>query len=214
MNRLAAEFIGTFGIVFAGTGAIVINQETHGTITHLGIAITFGLIVLSMIYAFGEQSGAHFNPAVTVAFATAGRFQWPRVPAYLGSQFAGALAASGLIRVLFPANKLLGATLPSGGDLQSFILEVVLTFFLMLVILQVSTGAREKGITAGIAIGATVGLEALFAGPICGASMNPARSLGPAAVALHLDQLWIYLIAPTLGALLAVPTHRIVQEPR
>ncbi len=214
MNRLIAEFIGTFGIVFAGTGAIVINQETHGTITHLGIAITFGLIVLSMIYTFGDVSGAHFNPAVTVAFATAGRFDWPRVPAYLGAQFTGALAASGLIWALFPTNPLLGATLPSGSDLQSFLLEVVLTFFLMLVILQVSSGAKEKGITAGIAIGATVGLEALFAGPICGASMNPARSLGPAVIALHLDHLWIYLIAPTLGALLAVPTHRMVQEPR
>jgi aquaporin Z len=213
MNRLTAEFIGTFGIVFAGTGAIVINQETHGTITHLGIAITFGLIVLSMIYTFGDVSGAHFNPAVTVAFATAGRFDWPRVPAYLGAQFTGALAASGLIRALFPTNPLLGATLPSGSALQSFILEVVLTFFLMLVILQVSSGAKEKGITAGIAIGATVGLEALFAGPICGASMNPARSLGPAVIALHLDHLWIYLIAPALGALLAVPTHRMVQEP-
>jgi aquaporin Z len=214
MNRLVAEFIGTFGIVFAGTGAIVINQETHGTITHLGIAITFGLIVLSMIYTFGDVSGAHFNPAVTVAFATAGRFDWPRVPAYLGAQFTGALAASGLIWALFPTNSLLGTTLPSGSALQSFLLEVVLTFFLMLVILQVSSGAKEKGITAGIAIGATVGLEALFAGPICGASMNPARSLGPAVIALHLDHLWIYLIAPALGALLAVPTHRMVREPR
>lgn len=213
MNRLAAEFIGTFGIVFAGTGAIVINQETHGSITHLGIAITFGLIVLSMIYAFGDVSGAHFNPAVTLAFASIGRFEWIRVPAYLGAQLAGALAASGLLRILFPANKFLGATLPSGGDLQSFLFEVVLTFFLMLVILQVSSGAKEKGITAGIAIGAMVGLEALFAGPICGASMNPARSLGPAVVALHLDHLWIYLIAPTLGALLAIPAHRMVQKP-
>ena len=214
MNRLTAEFIGTFGIVFAGTGAIVINQETHGTITHLGIAITFGLIVLSMIYTFGDVSGAHFNPAVTVAFATARRFDWPRVPAYLGAQFTGALAASGLIWALFPTNSLLGTTLPSGSALQSFLLEVVLTFFLMLVILQVSSGAKEKGITAGIAIGATVGLEALFAGPICGASMNPARSLGPAVIALHLDHLWIYLIAPALGALLAIPTHRMVREPR
>lgn len=208
MNRLFAEFIGTFALVFAGTGAIVINQESHGVVTHPGIALTFGLIVLAMIYAVGDVSGAHLNPAVTTAFAADGRFPWAEVPGYAGSQVAGALTASGLLRFLFPANTTLGATLPAGAQSQSFILEVVLTFLLMLVILNVSTGAKEKGITAGIAIGAVVALEAMFAGPICGASMNPARSLAPAIVSgnLHsLHSLWIYLAAPVLGAGMAVP---------
>ncbi|MEN9678275.1 MAG: hypothetical protein RIS76_4171 [Verrucomicrobiota bacterium] len=208
MNRLFAEFLGTFALVFAGTGAIVINQETHGMITHVGVALTFGLIVLAMIYTLGEISGAHLNPAVTTAFAVAGRFPWRNVGGYVAAQLAGALGASGLLRLLFPANESLGATLPSGPPGQSFILEIVLTFLLMLVILRVSTGAREKGITAGIAIGAVITLEAMFAGPISGASMNPARSLAPAVIAGHWQSLWIYLTAPVLGACLAVPACR------
>jgi aquaporin NIP len=204
-QRLLAEVIGTFALVFAGTGAAVVNQTTGGVITHPGIALTFGLIVLAMIYTFGDVSGAHFNPAVTIAFATAHRFSWGEVPGYIGAQCVGALLASGSLRLLFPANEKLGATLPSGSLLQSGILEIILTFILMLVILNVSTGAKEKGITAGIAIGATVALEAMFAGPICGASMNPARSLGPALVSGHTEHLWIYILAPIAGALLAIP---------
>jgi aquaporin NIP len=179
MKKLVAEFFGTFGLVFAGTGAIVINGVSNGAITHAGIALTFGLIVLAMIYTFGDVSGAHLNPAVTTAFAVAKRFPWSSVFPYIGAQVAGAFAASGLLRFLFPAHETLGATLPDGTAMQSFILEIVLTFILMLVILSVSTGAREKGITAGIAIGAVIALEAMFAGPICSASMNPARSLTP-----------------------------------
>lgn len=213
MKKLFAEFLGTFALVFAGTGAIVINQASGGTITHGGIAVTFGLIVLAMIYAFGDVSGAHFNPAVTTAFAAARRFPWRDVPAYLGAQVLGAFAASGLLRVLFPADANLGATLPAGSPMQSFILEVVLTFILMLVILSVSTGAKEKGITAGIAVGAVIGLEAMFAGPICGASMNPARSLSPAVVSGQLEHLWLYFAGPILGALLAVPACCGVREP-
>jgi aquaporin Z len=211
-KQLFAEFLGTFGLVFAGTGAIVIDQASHGSVTHAGVALTFGLIILAMIYTFGDVSGAHFNPAVTTAFAAARRFPWRDVPAYLGAQIAGAFAASALLRVLFPADAQLGATLPAGAVMQSFILEVVLTFFLMLVILSVSTGAKEKGITAGIAIGAVIGLEAMFAGPICGASMNPARSLAPAVVSGHLEHLWLYLAAPALGALLAVPACCVVRD--
>lgn len=205
MRKCFAEFLGTFALVFAGTGAIVINAFSHGTIGHAGIALTFGLIVLAMIHTFGDVSGAHLNPAVTVAFAAAGRFAWSEVPGYLGAQASGAFAASGLLRALFPGDLTLGATLPAGGAAQSFVLETVLTFLLMLVILSVSTGAKEKGITAGIAIGAVIALEAMFAGPVCGASMNPARSLAPALVGGNLQHLWIYLVAPTLGALLAVP---------
>ena len=205
MKKLFAETLGTFAVVFAGTGAIVVNHATGGTITHAGIALTFGLIVLAMIYTFGEVSGAHLNPAVTVAFAAARRFPWSEVPAYVGAQLLGAFAASALLRLLFPADATLGATLPAGAVSQSLILEVVLTFLLMLVILSVSTGAKEKGITAGIAIGAIIALEAMFAGPICGASMNPARSLAPAVMSGRVEHLWIYLAGPLLGALLAIP---------
>src|SRR5678815_1803351 len=139
MKRLFAEFLGTFGLVFAGTGAIVINQLSQGTITHAGIALTFGLVVVAMIYAFGDVSGAHLNPAVTTAFAAARRFPWREVPGYVGAQIAGAFAASALMYVLFPGHETLGATRPAGSAWQSFVLEVVLTFLLMLVILSVST---------------------------------------------------------------------------
>lgn len=210
MRRGLAEFLGTFTLVFAGTGAIVVNQVQSGVVTHPGIAAVFGLVVMAMIYTLGDVSGAHLNPAVTLAFTAAGRFPGRQVPVYLTAQFLGAIAASALLAYLFPEAKTLGATLPAGSAVQSFTFEVILTLILMLVILQVSTGAREKGITAGLAIGATVGLEALFAGPICGASMNPARSLGPALVSGRLAEVWIYLIAPTLGALLAIPIHRIL----
>lgn len=208
-----AEFVGTFLLVFAGTGAVVANEVSQGAVTHPGIALTFGLVVMVLIYALGETSGAHFNPAVTVAFAAGGRFGWSKVPAYVLAQCGGALTASGLLRWLFPAATGLGATVPSGPALQSLVFETVLTFFLMLVILQVSVGAKEKGITAGLVIGATVGLEAMFAGPICGASMNPARSLGPAVVGGRLEPLWIYWLGPLLGALLALPAHRMFRWP-
>ncbi len=211
MKKLFAEFLGTFALVFAGTGAIVINDAT-GAITHPGIALTFGLIVMAMIYCFGDVSGAHFNPAVTIAFAAARRMPWSEVPRYIGAQVLGALSASGLMSFLFPANAKLGATLPSGLPMQSFILEVVLTFLLMLVILSVSTGAKEKGITAGIAIGGVIALEAMFAGPICGASMNPARSVAPAILSGHIEHLWLYIAAPVLGALLAIPACCGVRE--
>ena len=212
MKRYLAEFFGTFGLVFAGTGAIVINHASNGAIGHAGIALTFGLIVLAMIYAFGDVSGAHLNPAVTTAFALARRFSWREAPLYMTAQLLGAFAASGLLRALFPADQTLGATLPAGPAAQSFVLEAVLTFLLMLVILSVSTGAKEKGITAGIAIGSVIGLEAMFAGPICGASMNPARSLSPAVVSGHLEYIWVYLAGPMLGAALAVPACCGVRE--
>ncbi|WP_038165177.1 aquaporin [Verrucomicrobium sp. BvORR106] len=212
MKKLLAEALGTFALVFAGTGAIVINEVSGGTIGHAGIAITFGLIVLAMIYTFGDVSGAHLNPAVTLAFAVARRFSWREVPGYVAAQITGALAASSVLKALFPGNATLGATLPAGAASQSFILEIVLTAILMLTILSVSTGAREKGLTAGIAIGAVIALEAMFAGPISGASMNPVRSLAPALLSGHLEHLWVYLLAPVMGALLAVPLCVGVRE--
>lgn len=210
MNRLLAEALGTFGIVFAGTGAIIVNHTSGGAVTHVGIALTFGLIVTAMILAFGETSGAHFNPAVSIAFALAGRFPARSVPAYITAQFLGGLAASGVLRLLFPDSPTLGGTNPAGPWWQSFVLEILLTFLLMLVILLATVGPREKTTLAPIAIGSVVALEAMFAGPICGASMNPARSLAPAVVSGDVANLWIYLTAPVLGALAAVPCARLV----
>ena len=183
---------------------MVINDVSGGTVSHVGVAITFGLIVMSMIYAVGDISGAHLNPAVTLGFFIARRLDGNEVIPYIGCQLVGALLASVTIRLLFPENILLGATLPAGSPWQSFILEIILTGILMYVILSVSTGAKEKGITAAIAIGGVVGLEAMFAGPITGASMNPARSIGPALVSGHLEHLWLYIAAPIIGAALAV----------
>ncbi len=212
MKKLLAEFIGTFALVFAGTGAIVINDVSGGGITHVGVALTFGLIVLAMIYTIGDISGAHLNPAVTSAFWLSGRFAGRQVGPYVLAQCLGAITASGVLHFLFPAHATLGATLPAGSDMQSFVLELILTLILMFVILNVSAGAKEKGVTAGIAIGAVIGLEAMFAGPICGASMNPARSLAPAMVSGHWEHLWIYLAAPVIGACLAVFACRGCQD--
>jgi len=211
MKRYFAEVIGTFGLVFCGTGAIVINEFTNGTVTHVGIAITFGLIVMGMIYAFGDISGAHLNPAVTIAFAFAKKFDWREVPIYILAQLVGAIAASGLLLFLFPDNEFLGATLPQLSEIKVFVFEIVLSFFLMVVIINVSTGSKEIGIIAGIAIGAMVLLEAMFAGPITGASMNPARSIAPALVSGNLQSLWIYIFAPVIGCLLAVLSCKLVK---
>lgn len=203
--RWVAEFLGTYALVFAGCGAIVIDGVSGGAVTHPGIALTFGLVVMVIIYALGPTSGAHLNPAVTVAFALAKRFDWPRVPGYVGVQCVAAVAAGLTLRVLFPDVENLGVTQPAGGVGQSFVLELLLTLGLMFVILHVATGSKEQGLMAGIAIGGTVGLEAMFAGPICGASMNPARSLGPAVASGMFEHLWLYLVATTLGAAIAVP---------
>lgn len=209
MKKWIAECCGTFCLVLAGTGAIVINDVSGGAITHIGVALTFGLIVTAMIYTVGDVSGAHLNPAVTLGFWAAGRFPGRQILPYLAGQMSGALLASGLLRMLFPVHGTLGATLPQGSVLQSFVLETFLTLLLMLVIFRVSHGAREKGMHAAIAIGAMVALEAALAGPISGASMNPARSLGPALVSGHTEHLWIYLTATVLGAQLAVPLCRL-----
>jgi aquaporin NIP len=212
IKKCGAELLGTFGLVFAGTGAIIANDASRGAITHVGIALTFGLVVLAMIYTFGDISGAHLNPAVTMGFWAARRLPGRDVLPYVASQAIGALLASVTLRFLFPQSRFLGATLPAGSDLQSLVLEVILTFFLMLTILNVSTGAHEKGITAGIAVGAVIALEAMFAGPISGASMNPARSFSPAIVSGQFEHLWIYLVAPPLGAFAAVLACRCVRE--
>ena len=200
MRKYIAEFIGTFGLVFFGTGAIIVNEQTGGALGHVGIAITSGLVVLSMIYAFGEISGAHINPAVTLGFAVANRLDKKEVLPYIIAQIAGAFAATLILHVLFPANINLGTTLPAGSAIQSFIIEIILTYFLMMVIFNVSQGSKEVGVLAGIAIGSTILLEAMSIGPISGGSMNPARSLAPAIVSGNMSMLWIYLIAPFIGS--------------
>lgn len=210
-RRAFAETLGTYALVFAGTGAIVVNNVSGGEITHVGVALTFGLIVMAMIYALGDVSGAHLNPAVTIAFVIAKRFPVREAVPYVLAQCAGAILASATLRLLFPDDAMLGATLPANAPWQSFVFEVILTFLLMLVIMQVSTGSKEKGIMAGAAIGAVVMLEAMFAGPICGASMNPARSLGPALISGNLQHLWLYLIAPVLGASLGVGAWFVIR---
>lgn len=197
------EVIGTFFLVFVGCGSMVIDTEMGGAISHVGVAMCWGLIVMVLIYSIGDISGAHLNPAVTIGFWIAKRFSGKEVIPYLIAQLIGALVAAYSLKLLFPLNETLGASLPSGTWQQSFVFEVILTFLLMFVILNVSSGAKEKGIMAGAAIGATVGLEAMFAGPICGASMNPARSIGPALASGQTQYLWIYIVATILGAVLA-----------
>ena len=211
-KRFISEIIGTFALVFCGTGAMVINDFTGGTVTHVGVAITFGLIVMGMIYAFGDISGAHMNPAVTIGFAYAKKFPWKEVPAYVLAQLIGAFLASGILLYLFPESQTLGATMPGLSALKVFILEIILSFFLMVVIINVSTGSKEIGVVAGIAIGSIVLLEAMFAGPITGASMNPARSIAPAVVSGNIADLWIYIFAPIIGCVLAVVSCKLVKD--
>lgn len=211
MKKYWAELIGTFILVFAGTGAIVIN-ELYGSVTHLGVGLTFGLVVMAVIYSIGETSGAHINPAVSIAFWVAKRMEGKDVLPYILFQLVGALLASLVVKILFPESTFLGATLPAGSWEQSFLLEFILTFILMFVILQLSSGSKETGTIAGIAIGAVVGLEAIFAGPVCGASMNPARSIAPAIMAGHLTHLWLYIVATTLGAVASVGAHKLIKS--
>lgn len=211
MKKYLSEIIGTFSMIFCGCGAMVINDFTGGTITHPGVAITWGLIVMTMIYAFGDISGAHFNPAVTVGFAVAKKFSWKEVPKYIVAQFTGAIAASLLLLYLFPDSDL-GATIPTIEPLKVFIIELLLSFFLMVVIINVSTGSKEIGPIAGIAVGSVILLEAMFAGPLTKASMNPIRSLAPALASGNFTDLWVYLTAPFLGMLLAVFSCKLVKD--
>lgn len=208
---LLGELCGTSILVFAGTGAIVIDSVSGGAVTHVGVALTFGLVVLAMIHTFGSVSGAHLNPAVTLGLVVAGRFPVQRLTPYIFSQVAGGLLASVLLRLLFPDHATLGATIPAGTSLQSFLLEVILTFILMLVVLRLSDDAAS-GSQAGLVVGSVIALEALFAGPVCGASMNPARSIGPAVVSWNLLHLWIYIAAPVIGALIAVPVSGVFRS--
>jgi MIP family channel proteins len=210
LRALVAETIGTFALVFAGAGAVMVDAKTH-ELGHVGVAITFGLVIMAGVYAVGHISGAHFHPAVTLAFAVARHFPAARVPAYWAAQAAGAAAAAFVLRGSLGDVAHLGATLPSGSDGQAFLWEAVLTFFLMFVIMAVATDTRAVGEAAAIAVGATVGLDAMFGGPVTGASMNPARSLGPAIAATDFTAIWVYLTAPCAGAVAAALAYRALR---
>jgi aquaporin NIP len=210
-RRVGAEALGTFALVFFGAGSIMVAAKS-GAFGQLGIALAFGLVITTMIYALGHVSGAHLNPAVSLAFALGRHFPWRLVGAYWLAQCLGAIAAALLLRASLGDVAEVGATQPSGSDAQSFLWEVVLTFFLMLVIMAVATDTRAVGEAAAIAIGGTVGLCALVGGPVSGASMNPARSLGPALAAGELTALWIYLLAPPAGAALGALTYQLLRE--
>jgi len=210
-RRALAEALGTFALVFAGCGAIMVDAKT-GALGHVGVAISFGLVIMVTIYALGHISGAHFNPAVTFAFALTRHFPWPRVGVYWSAQLAGALAAALVLRGSLGDIAHVGATIPSGSDGQAFLWEGVLTFFLMFVIMAVATDTRAVGEAAAIAIGGTVGLDAMFGGPITGASMNPARSLGPAIASSDYTAIWVYIAAPLLGAAAAAITYQFLRS--
>src|SRR5579864_3929295 len=211
MRALVAELIGTFALVFAGAGAIMVDEKTHA-LGHVGVAIAFGLVIMVMIYAVGHVSGAHFNPAVSLAFALTRHFSWARLVGYWAAQVSGALIAAAILRGSLGNRAHVGATLPAGSQGQAFLWEVVLTFFLMFVIMSVATDTRAVGEAAAIAIGGTVGLDAMFGGPITGASMNPARSLGPALVSGDLHALWVYLLAPLVGAAIGGFAYQFVRR--
>jgi aquaporin NIP len=209
-RRLAAEFVGTFALVFAGCGAVMVDAKTHA-LGHVGVAISFGLVIMVMIYAVGHISGAHFNPAVSFGFALGRHFPWPRLLGYWTAQLLGALAAAAILRGSLGNLAHSGATFPAGSQGQSFLWEFVLTFFLMFVIMAVATDTRAVGEAAAIAIGGTVGLDAMFGGPISGASMNPARSIGPALVSGDLHALWLYIVAPLVGAATAALGYQFIR---
>jgi len=210
LRACVAELIGTFALVFAGAGAVMVDAKT-GALGHVGVAITFGLVIMAMIYGVGHISGAHFNPAVSLGFAFTRHFPWARVALYCVAQLSGALLAAALLRASLGNLAHVGATLPAGSNTQSFVWEIVLTAFLMFVIMAVATDTRAVGEAAAIAVGGTVGLDAMFGGPISGASMNPARSAGPAIVSGDLHALWIYLLAPIAGATIGAVAYQFVR---
>ncbi|KAJ8761224.1 hypothetical protein K2173_001280 [Erythroxylum novogranatense] len=201
VQKLIAELFGTYFLIFAGCSSVTVNQNFDKVVTLPGISMVWGLAVMVLVYSVGHISGAHFNPAVTLAFATCKRFPWKQVPAYIACQVGGSTLAAGTIRLLFTGdqNKFTG-TMPAGSDIQSFVVEFIITFYLMFVVSGVATDNRAIGELAGLAVGATVLLNVMFAGPISGASMNPARSLGPAIVWHKYKGIWIYLVSPTIGA--------------
>jgi MIP family channel proteins len=211
-RRAAAEAFGAFALVFAGCGAIVTDTVHSGVLGAVGVSLVFGLVIMAMVYATGHLSGAHLNPAVTLAFALTRHFPRREALAYIAAQIAGALAAAALLLAVWPSQPAaLGTTMPSVATGSALVYEAVLTAFLMFVIMAVATDTRAVGAGAAIAIGGTVGLDALFGGPVTGASMNPARSIGPALVSGELHDLWIYIVAPIAGAAIGALAYQLVR---
>jgi len=210
-QKVAAEIIGTFFLIFIGCGSIIIDKKTNGSITHLGVSIVWGLAVLIISYAIGHISGAHLNPAVTLAFAAVRRFPCTEVPAYIGAQVFAAISAGFVLRLMFGDVANIGATVPSGSDMQSFFLEIFVTFLLMFVISAVATDTRAIGELAGMAVGGTVGMNVAMSGPISGASMNPARTIGPALAGNKYTSIWIYMVAPVVGAILGAVSYNMIR---
>lgn len=211
IKKYLAELFGTFVLVFCGTGAIILSNETNA-VSDFGIALTFGLSVFAMILLFGKISGAHINPAVTIALTISKHSPLRVLLPYITFQIFGAILASLSLKILAPGNVLLGSTMPSGSELESFLLEIVMTFILVLTIYVIPDKANKKINVSAIAVSMVVGLEAFFGGPISGASMNPARSIGPAIVSGHLEHIWIYVLAPIMGASLAAFIARVVMK--
>ncbi|KAL3520138.1 hypothetical protein ACH5RR_018287 [Cinchona calisaya] len=212
MQKLVAEITGTYFLIFAGCGSVVVNTARNNTITFPGISIVWGLAVMVVVYSVGHISGAHLNPAVTIAFATCKRFPWKQVPAYVAAQVLGSILASGTLRLIFNGHQdHFAGTLPQGTDVQSLALEFIITFYLMFIISGVATDNRAIGELAGLAVGATVLLNVMFAGPISGASMNPARSLGPAIVSNNYKSLWVYILGPIAGAIAGAWVYNIIR---
>ncbi|RCV04739.1 hypothetical protein SEVIR_1G025500v4 [Setaria viridis] len=212
IQKIIAEIFGTYFLIFAGCGAVTINASRNGQITFPGVAIVWGLAVMVMVYAVGHISGAHFNPAVTFAFATCGRFPWRQLPAYVLAQMLGATLASGTLRLMFGGrHEHFPGTLPTGSDVQSLVLEIITTFYLMFVISGVATDNRAIGELAGLAVGATILLNVLIAGPVSGASMNPARSVGPALVSGQYRSIWVYVVGPVVGAVAGAWAYNLIR---
>lgn len=214
-RRALMEGIGAFALVTAGCGAIITNAVHRGSLGGVGIGLVFGLVIMVMIYAGGHLSGAHYNPSVTIAFTLARHFPLRDAVAYVAAQLVGASAAAFLLLAAWPSEPAhLGATLPSVGSGTALVYEIVLTAFLMFVITAVATDTRAVGAAAAIAIGGTVGLDALFGGPITGASMNPARSFGPALASGTWSSFWVYVLGPLVGASIGVFTYELVRGPQ
>ncbi|MCO5602606.1 hypothetical protein L7F22_056740 [Adiantum nelumboides] len=213
LQKVGAELISTYILVFAGCGAAMVDEKSGGAITHFGVAAAFGLVVMIMIYSVGHISGAHMNPAVTLAFATVRHFPWAQVPAYIGAQVVAAISAAFSLRLILGGAAKIGATIPVGSDVQSFAMEVITSYILMFVVSAVATDTRAIGELAGLAVGSAVALDAIFAGPICGASMNPARSIGPAVASYDFKSLWVYIVGPILGCLLGAWSYTMIKLP-
>eukprot|EP01018_Ginkgo_biloba_P005528 Gb_07454 [translate_table: standard] len=211
LQKVGAEIIGTFFLMFAGCGSVIIDKKSNGSITHIGVSAVWGLIVMILIYAVGHISGAHFNPAVTLAFATVRHFPWSQVPAYIGAQVIASISASFVLRLMFGSVAFMGATIPDGSDMQSFVLEILITFLLMFVVSAVATDTRAIGELAGLAVGSTIAVNVIVAGPISGASMNPARSLGSAIAGNKYTGIWVYMVAPVIGAVTGAWSYNLIR---